>query len=255
MHTRTISSIFVSRTILSLAACGLLAAAVLPGSLAAQEFPRDSLDEALDDLATERAQDLNTAYYEYEAALEEARREAERLDEPELYTERRAELRSRLEQRVLRIERNYERRRADVLLEHTGRRPPHRDDTVERRFDRPGAERDERGDAPDRPRFDEPIEDRPGVGRNRLDYRMAELEDELAQAWAEFHRRAQEARERARENDDWDGYEDTITRLENEYQETIADIQGEQRRLQFEKARERAAAARDTAFDRDRGRD
>lgn len=252
MRTRTISSIFTSRTILAVATCGLFAAAALPGNLGAQEFPRDSLDEALDELATERAQDLNQAYYDYEAALEEARREAERLDEPELYTERRAELRSRLEQRVLRIERNYERRRADVLLEHTGRRTPQRDDTVERRFERPGAGRAEGGDeARHRPRFDEPIEDRPGVGRNRLDYRMIELEDELAQAWAEFHRRAEEARQRARENDDWDGYEDTITRLENEYQETIAEIQREQRMLQFEMERERGAAARDTAYDRD----
>lgn len=245
MHIPTLSTHPSSTSIIAMAACALFAAAALPGHLHGQEFPRDSLDEALDELATERAQDLNQAYYDYEAALEEARREAERLDQPELYTERRDELRSSLEQRVLRIERGYEQRRADVLLEHTGRRPPERDEPVERRFERPAGDRADVRDEAD-PRIDEAIEDRPGVGRNRLDYRMIELEDELAEAWADFHGRAEEARERARESDDWEGYEATITRLEDEYQETIADIQRRQRMLQFEMARERGSTLRDT---------
>lgn len=209
-----------TRYLRMLAACALFAL-VSPGPILGQDFPRDELDEALDELATERAQELNDAYYGYERALEELRREADRQDRPELYTERRAELRATLEDRVLRIERSYERHRADVLLAHTGREDPVRPMTAEDRFDRPTAE------------------GRAGVGRDRADDRMAELNDELARAWAEFNREADEARERARTDDTWDGYEATVTRLENDYQQRIEEIQRRQRALRFELERER----------------
>lgn len=209
-----------------LASCVVLALLAAPAPLIGQEFPRDELDEALDELATERAQELNQAYYEYEDSLEDLRREADREDRPELYTERRPELRSKLEDRVLRIERNYERRRAEVLLAHTDRGDRARPLLEEERFDRPTGEK------------------RPGVGRDRDDRRMAQLNDELARAWAEFHREAQEARQRARRDETWDGYEATITRLENEYEQQIADIQSRQRTLRFEMERERRAEAR-----------
>jgi hypothetical protein len=208
-----------------LAACGLFALMAAPGLVLGQEFPRDELDEALDELATERAQELNQAYYAYEGALEELRREADSEERPELYTEQRGEQRATLEDRVLRIERNYEQRRADVLLAHTGRGDQARPMAAKERFDRPA------------------VEERPGVGRNRADYRMTQLEDELTRAWAEFNREADEARERARTDDTWDGYEATITRLEDEYQQRIADIQSRQRALRFEMERERRERA------------
>lgn len=210
-----------------LAAYSLFVLMTIPGPVLGQEFPRDELDEALDALATERAQELNQAYYDYETALEELRREADRQERPELYTEQRGELRATLEDRVLRIERNYERRRADILLAHTGRGDQERPMAAEQRFDRP------------------PDEGRPGVGRNRADYRLTQLEDELARAWAEFHREAEEARERARTDDSWDAYEATITRLENEYQQRIADIQSRQRALRFELERQRREQTRE----------
>lgn len=208
-----------------LASCVVLALLAAPAPLIGQEFPRDELDEALDELATERAQELNQAYYDYEDSLEDLRREAERENRPELYTERRPELRSKLEERVLRIERNYEQRRAEVLLAHTDRGDRARPLVEEERFDRPADE------------------ERPGVGRDRDDQRIAQLNDELARAWAEFHREAEEARERARTDETWDGYEETITRLENEYEQQIADIQSRQRSLRFEMERERRAEA------------
>ncbi len=214
-----------------LASCVFLALVAAPVPLVGQELPRDELDEALDELATERAQELNQAYYEYEDSLEGVRLEADRQDRPELYTERRQELRAELEGRVLRIERGYEQHRADVLLAHTDRGDRARPLVKEKRFDRPADER------------------RPGVrrdrdGRDRDDDRMAQLNDELARAWAEYHREAEEARERARTDDAWDGYEATITRLENEYEQQIADIQRRQRSLRFEMERERRADAR-----------
>lgn len=209
-----------------LASCAFLALLAAPASLGGQELPRDELDEALDELATERAQELNQAYYEYEDSLEDVRREADREDRPELYTERRPELRSKLEERVLRIERNYERRRADVLLGHTNRGDRARPLVEKERFDRPARE------------------ERPGVGRDRDDDRMAQLNDELARAWAEYHREAEAARERARSDETWDGYEAAITRLENEYEQQIADIQSRQRALRFEMERERRADVR-----------
>lgn len=205
----------MSRYLHFLAACSFLAFIAAPGPVLAQEFPRDELDEALDQLATDRAQDLNQAYYAYESDLEDLRQEAERQDRPELYTERREELRTALEDRVLRIERGYEQRRADVLLAQTGRGDQARPLAAEERFDRPTAD------------------------RNRADHRIAQLNDELAQAWAEFNRRADEARERVRTDDAWDGYEATITQLEDEYQQRIADIQSRQRSLRFEMERER----------------
>ncbi|HSM08957.1 MAG TPA: hypothetical protein VLA33_08045 [Gemmatimonadota bacterium] len=208
-----------------LASCAFLALLAAPAPLIGQEFPRDELDEALDELATERAQELNQAYYDYEASLEDLRREATREDRPELYAERRQELRTKLEERVLRIERDYEQRRADVLLAHTDRgdraRPLGQDERFGRRAD--GG--------------------RPGVGRNRGDRRIAQLNDDLARAWAAFHREAQEARRRARTDDTWDDYEATLTRLQNEYEQEIADIQRRQRSLRFEMERERRAEA------------
>lgn len=215
----------VSGRLRILASCVFLALLAAPAPLIGQEFPRDELDEALDELATERAQELNEAYYDYEASLEDLRREANRRDRPELYTERRRELRTKLEERVLRIERDYEQRRADVLLAHTGRGDRARPVAEDERFDR---------------RADEEL---PCVVRDRLCDRMAELNDELARAWAEYHRKAEEARERARTDDTWDGYETTITRLENEYEQEIADIQRRQRSLRFEMERERRAEA------------
>jgi len=214
------ASNLTTRYLRMLAACALFAL-VAPGPVFGQDFPRGELDEALDELATERAQELNDAYYGYERALEELRREADRQNRPELYTERRTELRATLEDRVLRIERSYERHRADVLLAHTGRGDQERPMAAEDRFDRPSDE------------------ERPGVDRDRADHRIAELNDELAQVWAEFNREADEARERARTDDTWDGYEATITRLEDEYQEKIAEIQSRQRALRFELERER----------------
>lgn len=209
-----------------LASCVFLALVAAPAPLIGQDLPRDELDEALDELATERAQELNQAYYEYEDSLEDVRREADREDRPQLYTERRPELRSKLEDRVLRIERGYERRRAEVLLRHTDRGDRARPLVEEERFDRPADEK------------------RPGVGRDRADHRIAQLDDELARAWAEFHREAEKARERARTDETWDGYEATITRLENEYEQQIGDIQSRQRSLRFEMERERRAEAR-----------
>lgn len=210
-----------------LALGGFFALMAAPRPVFGQEFPRDELDEALDELATERAQELNQAYFDYEAALEELRREADRQERPELYTEQRGELRTSLEERVVRIERNYEQHRADVLLAHTGRGDRARPIAAEKRFDRPAAE------------------ERPGVGRSRAGYRMTQLEDELTRAWAEFTREADEARERARTDETWDGYEATITRLENEYQQRIADIQSRQRTLRFEMERERRERVRE----------
>ena len=210
-----------------LAVCGLFALMAAPRPVFGQEFPRDELDEALDELATERAQELNQAYFDYEAALEELRLEADRQQRPELYTEQRVELRTTLEERVVRIERNYEQLRADVLLAHTGRGDRARPIAAEKRFDRPDAE------------------ERPGVGRSRADFRMTQLEDELTRAWAEFNREADEARERARTDETWDGYEATITRLEDEYQQEIADIQSRQRTLRFEMERERRERVRE----------
>lgn len=220
-----------------LAAFGLVTVMAAPGVLSAQEFPRDELDEELDALATERAQALNQAYFEYEQELEEVRQEAERLDQPSLFTEQREELRRELETRILRIERRYERRRADILEEHTGRR-----------FE--GGEADERfgkrpGEADDRPEADlypdEAEKDDPSADHSR----MAELNTELAEAWAEFHERAKELREKARSDEDWDGYEEAITRLEDEYQEKIADIQRRQRILRFDIARESRVTPRE----------
>lgn len=208
-----------------LASCVFLALVAAPAPLIGQELPRDELDEALDELATERAQELNQAYYEYEDSLEDVRREADREDRPELYTERRPELRSKLEDRVLRIERAYEQRRADILLAHTDRGDRARPLVDEERFDRPADD------------------GRPGVGRDRDDQQIAQLNDELARVWAEFHREAQKARQRARTDDTWDGYEATLTRLENEYEQQIADIQRRQRSLRFEMERERRAEA------------
>lgn len=211
-----------------LAACAFLALLAAPASLIGQDFPRDELDEALDELATERAHELNQAYYDYEDSLEGLRREADRQDRPELYTERRQDLRMTLEDRVLRIERNYEQRRAEVLLAHTDRGDRARPLVEEERFDRPA---DQRRDRAGRDR----------VGRDRDDQRIAQLNDELARAWAEFHREAEKARERARTDETWDGYEATITRLENDYEQQIADIQSRQRSLRFEMERERRA--------------
>lgn len=206
-----------------LASCVCLALLAAPAPVIGQEFPRDELDEALDELATERAQELNQAYYDYEDSLEDLRRDADRQDRPELYTERRQDLRTKLEDRVLRIERSYERHRADVLLAHTDRGDRARPLVEEERFDRRA--------------------ELPGVGRERVDDRIAQLNDELARAWAEYHREAEEARERARTDETWDGYEASITRLENEYEQEIADIQRRQRLLRFEIARERRAEA------------
>lgn len=220
-----------------LAAFGLVTVMAAPGVLSAQEFPRDELDEELDTLATERAQALNQAYFAYEQELEEVRQEAERLDQPSLFTEQQEELRRELETRILRIERRYERRRADILEEHTGRR-----------FE--GGEADERfgkrpGEADDRPEADlnpdEAEKDDPSADHSR----MAELNTELAEAWAEFHERAKELREKARSDEDWDGYEEAITRLEDEYQEKIADIQRRQRILRFDIARESRVTPRE----------
>ena len=219
---RTVSAF---RPFLVLAAL-LFAFAPLHAQERSGEFPRDALDEALDELATERAQELNAAYYEYERQLEDVRTQAESRDEPEYYTDRRQELRSELESEVLRIERRYEELRADLLEEHTGRR--FEGDPVENRFDLSA--------------------EGPAMSGIEQNSRMAELNDELASAWAEFNREADAARERARQNDDWDGYEETITRLETEYQRTIEDIQARQRALRFELARERRDAAdRDAA--------
>lgn len=208
------------RSILVLAAL-LFAFSPLQAQERTGEFPRDALDEELDELATERAQELNAAYYDYERQLEDVRMEADRRDAPEYYTDRRQELRSDLESEVLRIERRYEEIRADLLQEHTGRR--FEGEAVENRFDL----------SAERPAMS-------GIERNA---RMAQLNDELASAWAEFNREADAARERARQNDDWDRYEETITRLESEYQQTIADIQARQRALRFELSRERRDAA------------
>jgi hypothetical protein len=74
---------------------------------------------------------------------------------------------------------------------------------------------------------------------------MTQLEDELTRAWAEFNREADEARERARTDETWDGYEAAITRLEDEYQQEIADIQSRQRTLRFEMERERRERVRE----------
>lgn len=232
MHTAIDPTI---RRLRILASCVFLALVAAPATLIGQDLPRDELDEALDELATERAQELNEAYYEYEDALEEVRREADREDRPELYTERRPELRSKLEDRVLRIERDYEQRRADILLAHTDRGDRARPLVEEERFDRPADD--------GRPGVGRDRDGRPGVGRDREDRQMAQLNDELARAWAEFHREAQKARQRARTDDTWDGYEATLTRLENEYEQEIADIQRRQRSLRFEMERERRAEA------------
>lgn len=231
---------------LTLAALAVLFAS--PGPLVAQEqareeqreqreFPRTELDRELDALATYRAQDLNQAYYEYEQALEEARQEAERLDRPSLFTERRAELRRELERRVLRIERRYEQRRADLLERHTGRR--FEGGEPDDRFGNRDADVDAGppDDAARRrpPRAGEPAAGQPGMGRSE----MGRLNAELAETWAEFHERARALRERARTDESWDGYEEAITRLEDEYRDQIADIERRQRQLRFEMERAR----------------
>lgn len=221
--------------------CALLAIPMSPTTLAGQErddrraFPRTELDSALDSLATDRAQALNQAYYRYERALEEVRREAERLDRPSLFTERRQELRRELEGRVLRIERRYEERRADLLERHVGGR--FEGGEADDRFGRRAGEAGPPGEAGQRPapRAGEPREGLPGMGRTE----MTELNAELAEAWAEFHERARELRNRARTDEDWDGYEAAITELENEYRDRVADIQRRQRQLRFEMERAR----------------
>ena len=217
-----------------LASFGLVTILATPGMMSAQEFPRDELDRELDALATERAQALNQAYFDYEQELEEARQEAERLDQPSLFTERHEELRRDLETRILRIERRYERRRADILEEHTGRR--YEGGEADERF---GVRADEVEDRPEEPALYHDDEDLGVSTDDRA--RMAELNAELTEAWAEFHEAARELREKARRDEDWEGYEDAITRLEEQYQETIADIQRRQRILRFDIARERRA--------------
>jgi hypothetical protein len=187
----------------------LLALVAIPTVLQAQEYPRTSVDEALDQLATERAQALNSAYYEYEDRLENARQEAQHAAEPSLYEARRTEYRADLEQNVLRIERTYEQRRADILYADDGDRPEIRE--VAGRFDQPPTD----------------------VGAT------SERNDELALAWADFNEAAETAQSTAQRTGDWSDYEATLTELEHEYQETIAKIERRHREQRFQEMRER----------------
>ena len=213
MNTGTILRRFATLT-----ASFLLVSTAVPADLAAQEYPRSDLEEQLDQLATDRAQDLNRAYYGYEQSLEEARQEAQRRDQPTYFSERRTALRADLEKRVLEIERRYEQRRADLLQKSTGRRW-------------------EGGEAENR--FEPPVMS--GAERRAKRTRIAQLNTELAQAWSDFHEAANELREEARTNSDWSGYEQALSELEAEYHETITRIQEEQRELRFEMARDGTA--------------
>ena len=210
---------------LRVAAVSLLALAVQPLPLAAQQDARPQLYQELDAIATDRAQALNRAYYDYEQALEDLRERAERRDAPSVLSEGRPALRRELETRVLRIERRYERRRADILEKHIGRR--FEGGEVADRFGQ-RAPADE-AYADDESLDEPPIEDRT---------EMARLNEELASTWAQFNEEARELRARVRQDEDWEGYEEAITRLEREYRERITDIQRRQRLLLFEMARE-----------------
>ena len=216
----------IHATIRMTLAAALLAVFAMPAAIQAQEFPRSELEDRLDALATDRAQELNRAYYDYEQQLEEARQEAQRLNQPSHFTDRRTALRTDLEQRVLRIERQYEQRRADLLQQHTGRR--WEGGEAENRFEEPGISAAE---------------------RRSMRTRIAQLNTELAQAWADFHEAADDLRARARANPDWDGYEQALSELETEYHETISSIQQRQRELRFEMERGGSAVAPDSAMD------
>lgn len=206
------------RHLSKLAVLVLIVVSAIPAHAVAQDFPRDEVDEALDALATERAQSLNSAYYDYETALEEARVEAQRADEPDLYDERRTELRNELERTVLAIERRYEERRADILYRDPSDR--HEPREVKGRFDPAPSAREE------------------ALGGFAY---TAERNDEVALAWSRFNQAAEEAHEEAERTGDWDDYEATLTRLENEYDETIAAIEHRYRRARFEELRARYA--------------
>lgn len=206
------------RYISKLAIMALLVVLAAPDHGAAQDFPRDEVDDALDALATERAQALNSAYYEYETALEEVRQEAQRTDTPDLYEERRTDLRAELEHEVLSIERSYEERRADILYRESSDRPEPRE--VEDRFDlAPSSQDAALGGSAD----------------------TAERNDAVALAWSRFNEAAEQARTEAERTGDWDDYEATLTRLENEYEERIAAIEHRYRQARFEELRARYA--------------
>ncbi|MGI9038622.1 MAG: hypothetical protein ACR2GQ_07150 [Gemmatimonadota bacterium] len=187
----------------------LLALVAIPTVIQAQEYPRSAVDEALDQLATERAQALNAAYYEYETRLDEARQEAQHAAEPSLYETRRTEYRANLEEKVLRIERTYEQRRADILYAEDGDRPEMRE--VAGRFDPPSTDISA----------------------------TTERNDELALAWADFNEAAETAHDAAQSTGDWSNYEATLTELEREYQETIAAIERRHREQRFQEMRRR----------------
>lgn len=207
---------------------GLIAGAVLLTVVApaaqAQERANTALADQLDALATDRAQELNRAYYSYEQSLEEARQEAQRRNQPAYFSDRRKALRTDLEQRVLRIERGYEQRRADLLQSHTGQRW-------------------EGGEAENR--FEQPVMS--AAERRSKRTEMARLNTELAQAWSDFHEAADELRTRKSANPGWDGYEQAVSALEEEYQETITRIQERQRDLRFEMARDGTTPEPDAA--------
>lgn len=207
----------IGRTCLPTLLLALLALVASPVQADAQEFPRTEVDEALDDLATKRAQELNQAYYDYELQLQEAREEARRIDRPSLYEERRAELRTQLEDRVTRIERAYEEIRADILYGESNDRPEIRE--VADRF----AEFPKSGD-------------RVAAGH---EYReTAERNDEVALAWAEFNAAADSLRADAERTGDWSDYENQLSRLEVEYEATIQEIERRHRQARFDRIRE-----------------
>lgn len=198
------------------AVLGMFILAGMPTDLTAQQA-RTALDERLDSLATERAQELNIAQAEYERALEDLRARAAREDDPDIYTEGQPALNRQLERRKLMIELDYQTRRADILEAHIGRRTD--DDMAE--------------DAENAAAVEDPA-DRALSDREK----MSRLNDELAQAWADFHERAEALRERVRQDDGWDGYEAAVSELEAEYEAQVARIEQEQRMLRMRMARQ-----------------
>jgi len=205
------------------AALSLFMLVGIPAELAAQQG-RAALDERLDSLATERAEEISSARADYERAVEELRARAEREDDPDMYTDGQPALNHQLEMRTLMIELDYQTRRADILAAHIGRRP-----------------------ATDMAESEEALDVEPAPVASVTSDReeMSRLNDELARAWAEFHERAEALRERVREDDAWDGYEAAVSELEAEYAAQVARIEEEQRMLRMRMAREQPAPESD----------